>query len=273
MTKKPKRIHPIVARLGGALGGMCIRTWMSTLDFKVAYYDPTVDPVHEDYHGQKIYVFWHENILFPIYLRGHCNVAMLLSRHRDADILSEIADRLGFEFIRGSSYRGGAAAIRELLRRSAHMNLAITPDGPRGPRRTLAPGPVYLASKLQLPLVTMGFGYDRPWRMNTWDRFAMPRPFSRARAVIGPAMRLPAELDRDGIEHYRLETQRLLNRLTDEAEAWATSQTGKVGQQPLRRERPKCKKVIARLDPPHESTPGYHWGAVSAPTDVFAQRP
>ena len=56
------------------------------------------------------------------------------------------------------------------------MNLTITPDGPRGPRRQLAQGPVYLASKLGMPIVAMGFGYDRPWRFNSWDRFAIPRP-------------------------------------------------------------------------------------------------
>ena len=215
---------------------MTIRLWMRTLDYKIAYYDPTVDPVQPGYQGQKIYVFWHENILFPIYLRGHCNLAMLLSRHRDADILSEVATRLGFEFVRGSSYRGGAGAIRELLRKSAHMNLTITPDGPRGPRRTLAQGPVYLASKLGMPLVLMGFGYDRPWRMNTWDRFAIPRPYSRARSVVSPAVMLPPNLDRDGVEHYRQQMERLLNRLTCEAEAWAESGDAKIGELPLRRQ-------------------------------------
>ena len=90
---------------------------------------------------------------------------MLLSRHRDAEILSHAAYHLGFDFVRGSTNRGGVAAIRELLEKSRHMHLTITPDGPRGPRRKLAPGSIYLASKLGLPLVVMGYGYDRPWRV------------------------------------------------------------------------------------------------------------
>lgn len=245
---KKKRVDPRVAKVGGALGAMAIRLWMRTLEYKVAYYDPTVDPVQPGYSGQKIYVFWHENILFPIYLRGHCNLAMLLSRHRDADILSEVATLLGFEFVRGSSFRGGAGAIRELLRKSAQMNLTITPDGPRGPRRTMAQGPIYLASKLGMPLVLMGFGYDRPWRMNTWDRFAIPRPYSRARAVVSPAVNLPPDLNREGIEHYRIEMERLLNRLTCEAEAWAESGQEKVGEQPLRRQSAP-KTTLPRLLP------------------------
>jgi lysophospholipid acyltransferase (LPLAT)-like uncharacterized protein len=207
---------------------------MSTLDYKAAFYDPSVDPVDARYRGQKIYVFWHEYILFPISLRGNNNLSMLLSRHRDADILAEVCQHLGFQYVRGSTFGGGGTALRELVRRSRHMNLTITPDGPRGPRRVLAQGPVYLASKLGLPLVVMGLGYDRPWRLGSWDRFAIPRPFTRGRAVIGPQMFIPPNLDRDGLEHYRLTVERLLNRLTEEAEAWAESGTPKVDEVPVR---------------------------------------
>lgn len=229
--------HPVLAKLGGLFGATAIRAWMSTLEIRVALYDPTVDPAHADFDGQKIYVFWHEYILAPIAFRGHCNLAMLVSRHGDAEILSRAAYHLGFDCVRGSTARGGATALRELLEKSQQMNLAITPDGPRGPRRRLAVGPVYLASRLQMPLVVMGLGYDRPWRFGSWDRFALPRPYSRGRAVVGPAMRLPADLDRDGLEHYRLQTEQLLNRLTAEAEAWAEAGTHKLNEQPARRAR------------------------------------
>lgn len=103
------------------------------------------------------------------------------------------------------------------------MNLAITPDGPRGPRRCLAPGRVFLASKLNLPLVPFGIGYDRPWRMPTWDRFALPRPYSRARVVTGPRLHIPPDLDRESLEIHRQYVESLLNQLTDEAERWAAS--------------------------------------------------
>ena len=185
---------------------------------------------------QKIYIFWHENILLPLYLRGHCNLAMLLSRHHDADLLTEVANRLGFEFVRGSTGRGGGTALRELLRKSRHMNLTITPDGPRGPRRVLAPGPIYLSSKLSLPLVALGLGYDRPWRFHSWDRFALPRPYSRARGVVSPPMIIPPDLDRDGVEHYRLQVEQMLNRLTNEAEAWAEAGTPKIDEVRVRRQ-------------------------------------
>jgi lysophospholipid acyltransferase (LPLAT)-like uncharacterized protein len=222
--------NPFLHKLGGLLASAAVRHWMATLDYKAAYYDLRVDPLFPFCSGQKIYIFWHEYILFPLYLRGHCNLAMLLSQHRDAEILSHVAHHLGFEFVRGSTNRGGVGALRELLRRSQHMHLTITPDGPRGPRRRLAPGAVYLASRLGLPLVLMGWGYDRPWRFNSWDRFALPRPGSRARAVVSPEISVPPNLDRDGLEHFRQRIEDLLNRLTIEAEAWAESDTRRIGQ-------------------------------------------
>jgi lysophospholipid acyltransferase (LPLAT)-like uncharacterized protein len=233
---------PFLHKLGGLLASVAVRSWMSRLDYKVVYEDPTIDPVFPECQGQKIYIFWHEYILFPLYLRGHCNLAMLLSRHRDAEILSYAAHRLGFEFVRGSTNRGGVGALRELLAKSREMHLTITPDGPRGPRRQLAPGCVFLASKLGLPLVAMGYGYDRPRRVKSaWDQFAIPRFGSRARAVVSGEVFIPPNLDRDGLEHHRLETERLLNRLTDEAESWATSGDRRADQSYLERcSRGKC---------------------------------
>jgi lysophospholipid acyltransferase (LPLAT)-like uncharacterized protein len=225
---RPRLPHSFV-KLGGLLAAEAIRAWMSTLDYRAVYYDRTVDPVL-GVGGPRIYVFWHENILAPLYLRGHCHLAMLLSQHRDADILARVAYHLGFDCVRGSTYRGGARAIWELFERSRRQHLTLTPDGPRGPRRKLAQGPIYLASRLQLPLVVMAFGYDRPWRTRSWDRFAVPRPFSRARAIIGPPLMMPSDLTRAGLEQCRQRVERLLNCLTSEAEAWAASGTRKVGE-------------------------------------------
>jgi lysophospholipid acyltransferase (LPLAT)-like uncharacterized protein len=227
--RRKKRMPRFIMKLGGFLAAEGIRAWMSTLDYRAVFYDHSVDPIL-GIGGPRIYIFWHENILIPLYLRGHCHLAMLLSQHEDAEVLARVAYHMGFDCVRGSTYRGGAKAIWELTERSQHQNLTITPDGPRGPRRQLAQGPIYLASRLQLPLVVMGFGSDRPRRANSWDRFAIPRPFSRARAVIGPPMVLPSNLDRTALEQCRQRVERLMNDLTDEAEAWATAGTRKQGE-------------------------------------------
>jgi lysophospholipid acyltransferase (LPLAT)-like uncharacterized protein len=204
------------------LSAGAVRGWMRTLDYQGLFFDRSVDAIF-DSPTPRIYVFWHEYILIPLYIRGNCNLTMLLSRHRDADILARVAHHMGHECVRGSTYKGGTTALIELARRGKHMHMAITPDGPRGPRRALAQGPVFLASRLGLPIVCMGLGFDRPWRTPTWDRFAIPRPFSRARAIIGPEVFIPPDLDRDELEQRRLAVERLLNGLTSEAEAWAAA--------------------------------------------------
>ena len=239
---------PTLFKLGGLLGTAAVRHWMSTLDYRVKYYNPAVDPAREECEGQKIYIFWHEYILFPFYLRGHCNIAMLLSRHQDAEILSYGAKYMGFDFVRGSTNRGGVAAIRELIDKGQAMHLTITPDGPRGPRRVLAPGPIYLASRLGIPIVAMGWGFDRPYRFRkAWDQFAIPRPFSRARALISDELHVPRNLDRDGIEHYRAQVGAVMNRLTDEAESWAESGVALPGELPLCRAQAPRRHLLERL--------------------------
>jgi lysophospholipid acyltransferase (LPLAT)-like uncharacterized protein len=234
----------LLLKLGGLAAAKGINAWMSTLDYRAVFYDRSVDPI-AGVGSPRIYVFWHEYILFPLYLRGHCHLSMLLSQHRDADILARVGYHLGFDCVRGSTYRGGAKAIREMLERSRQQHLAITPDGPRGPRRQLAQGPIYLASRLRLPLVVMGYGFDRPWRMKSWDRFAVPRPFSRARAVIGPPMHLPPDLDRAEMETCRQRVERLMNCLTSEAEAWAAAGSRKAGE----------ISAIPQFAPPPQSPP------------------
>ncbi len=236
-----------------AIGGLslastaCIRRWMATLDYRVDFGDPAVDPVHPAYRGAKIYVFWHENILLPLYLRGHANISMLLSRHADANILDRVARMMGFGVVRGSTFNGSATALRELAGRAAVGNLTITPDGPRGPRRRMAPGCVYLASTLGIPVVAMGFGFARPWRTSTWDRFAIPRPFTRARAVVSRALWIPPGLDRDGIERQRADLERLLTLLTDDAEAWATAGVRRPGERIIRKEPSRVARRAASL--------------------------
>ena len=170
----------------------------------------------------------------PLYLRGHCNLAMLF----------EPASRRRHSFGNGRQLGFRIRARLDVWRRqlgdsraAASQPMDEPDDHARRPARPAPPagtGSVYLASKLGLPLVLLGMGYDRPWRMRSWDRFALPRPFSRARAVVSPAITIPPDLDRDGLEHYRQRIESLLTRLTDEAEAWAVAGTPKIGQVTVR---------------------------------------
>jgi lysophospholipid acyltransferase (LPLAT)-like uncharacterized protein len=199
-----------------------IKTWLQTLDVRVSFYDRAVDPA-ESGEPRRIYLFWHEHILLPIFLRGHCDIVTLMSQHRDADVLAKLAKLLGFGCVRGSTYRGGSQALKQLVDIASRAHIGMTPDGPRGPRRKMASGAIFLASKLGMPIVPMGFGFDRPWRLASWDRFAVPRPLTRARAVVGPAIDIPPRLQRKQIEEYRLAVEQVLNHVTEQAEAWAAA--------------------------------------------------
>jgi lysophospholipid acyltransferase (LPLAT)-like uncharacterized protein len=226
---------PLWMCAGGLAAAAGIRAWMSTLDYQALFYDQSVDGIYAAPHS-RIYVFWHEYLLLPLAVRGNCNLTMLLSKHRDADVLFRLAHHMGFNCVRGSTYGGATSALLELSRVGQFMHMAITPDGPRGPRRELAQGPVFLASRLGLPIVPMGMGYDRPWRAKSWDRFAVPRPWSRARGIVGPEIFIPPNLDRDELEQRRQGVERLLNDLTVEAEHWAASGRRRAGQVPIRRQ-------------------------------------
>ncbi len=232
-----KQSVPWKVRLGGLVAAKGIHAWMSTLRYRALFHDPSVDP-RLGCEKPRLYVFWHEYILLPLYMRPHCNLAMLLSRHKDGDILARVAHHMGFDCVRGSTNRGATAALLELTRRGKHMHLTITPDGPRGPRRKLAMGPIYLASRLGLPIVPIGFGLDRPWRAKSWDRFAVPRPFSRARGILGAEISIPAGLERDQLEVCRQNVEQVLTDLTVDAENWATSGESRQGE--VRERRRSC---------------------------------
>jgi len=220
-----------------------MNAWFSTLSLRVRRYDPNADPGDNAHSGPAIYVFWHEYILLPIYVRPHCGLTMLTSQHRDADLVTQLGKYLGMDAIRGSTNRGAIAALRKLFHEGTGRSLAIIPDGPKGPRRQLAQGCVYLSSRMQIPVVPVAIGYDRPWRLRrTWDKFAFPRPFSRARVVLGPRIQVPAEIERSELEQHRQWLEQRLLELTELAEEWAENRCTVTGSETLYRHRAKHLK-------------------------------
>ena len=254
----PKLPTPPVSFLTGLaslITAQAVRAHMCTLDYRILLHDPATDPA-AGVGGPYIYVVWHENILFPLYFRSHCYSAALLSQHKDADILAKVANMFGYIAVRGSSNRGASQALRDLTQQGNNSaNLVITPDGPRGPRRKLAQGAIFLASKLQIPIVPIGCGYNKPWRAKSWDRFAIPKPFSRARAVLGPKITIPEKLKRKELESYRLRVESLLNNLTNEAEAWATCGTRRMGEIPTHQSPAPLKSHRPQIETKNENPP------------------
>lgn len=244
---------PTLWKAAGLLGTSLFRQWIGTIDFKWAFYDVEMDPWVTNRHF--IFAFWHEHILCPLFIRHHCAVTMMLSGHQDAEVVNQVARLVGMKCIRGSSNKGGAAAAKQFLRLKTTGNvLAVTPDGPQGPARRMAPGVIHMASRLQLPLVLYGVGYDRPWRVNSWDRFVLPRPFSRGRIISSPLMHVPKRLSDEDFEHYRLKMETLLTDLTDMAEDWARSGRRVAGESTVCMG-PKCSLTYFGYSRPAEIGP------------------
>src|SRR5262245_55741376 len=135
---------PVLDQFVGIVGACTVRSWMGTVRFKVRCPMPQLDPAHRLHRGRYIYAFWHESILAMIGVRRIRNMAVLISRHQDGEYITQIARRLGASVVRGSSTRGGQAALLGMLQASEANHLLITPDGPRGPRRQFRSGAVFL---------------------------------------------------------------------------------------------------------------------------------
>ncbi|HOD80329.1 MAG: hypothetical protein BWX88_03954 [Planctomycetes bacterium ADurb.Bin126] len=216
--------HPVAVRAAALIGSFLIRLWMRTL--RLGFDVPRPEDLPCNRRRPGIYLFWHEHLLLPAYTHARERLAMLISTHRDGELIAQTLACLGGRAIRGSTTRGGAAALRRMLLASRDTHLAITPDGPRGPRRVVQAGAVYLASRSGMSIFPVGFAFDRPWRAHSWDRTAVPRPFSVGRGVLGPAIRVPDGLDREGIETWRQTVQAAMEAVQRQAERLAATERG-----------------------------------------------
>jgi lysophospholipid acyltransferase (LPLAT)-like uncharacterized protein len=216
---KPVKIrHPALIRGLGLFGAWTIRGWMSTLHYRLD--DRACGPQPTDVRQQRyIYAFWHETILFLARFRA--KVHILISQHADGELIAQVCRHLRVGVVRGSSRRGGPGAALELLEKSRHSHLAITPDGPRGPRRKVKPGLIFLASHCALPVLPIGIAFQKAWRAGSWDRFAVPYPGSTAFGVGAAPIIVPPHLDQVGLRAYQQLVEDRLLEVTDQAERWA----------------------------------------------------
>ncbi len=236
---KKRKVPNWLLRTAGFVLIKLMTAWMNTLHMRMWRQAANADPGDDAFAGPALYIFWHEYIPLPIYIRPNCRLTMLLSQHGDAEVLSHVAGYAGMQVVRGSTFRGGSLALRKLLDSSPDMSLAIVPDGPRGPRRQVAQGCVYVSSRMQIPIVALGIAYERPWRVRrAWDKFAIPRPFSRCRVVVSPRIQVPTNLSREELEQHRLWIQQQLLGLTQLAEDWAEGRCSLPGNEALYRHGP-----------------------------------
>ncbi|HKI60414.1 MAG TPA: lysophospholipid acyltransferase family protein [Mariprofundaceae bacterium] len=149
-----------------------------------------------------IFAFWHARLLMMgVGLKG-CQGYTLISEHRDGGYIADTLHLLGFRTIRGSSTRGGARALLQMVRKSKeeHCDFGITPDGPKGPRERVQLGTVQLAKMTGLPVKPVIWATRRHWRItSSWDHFYIPKPFTRGVFVFGEAVDVAADADLEDV--------------------------------------------------------------------------
>lgn len=210
--------NPRLIRVAAFLAAGLVRVWMATVRCRVVNQDEADHPADAD-RARFIYVLWHEALLAPVKFRAR--VRILISQHADGELIARVCGHLGFGVVRGSTTRGGGGALVELWDCSRRAHLVFTPDGPRGPRRRVQPGVVVLAARSGLPIIPVGIGFSRAWRAGSWDRFAVPMPFSACVCVAGRAVHVPAEADREALAGVRQLVEDRMLEATEAAERLA----------------------------------------------------
>ena len=168
--------------------------------------------------GNYIAALWHNRLLLISFVLKKFFPqrpgAGLISASRDGDMIADVTRRFGFDVVRGSSSRMGASALLELSEvLSSGRDILITPDGPRGPVYELGPGLIFLAQKTGAPVVPVNMEYSSCWRVKSWDRFIIPKPFSKVRVIIGPPQTVRSTSSDEEFEHERLRLQNVMMSL------------------------------------------------------------
>lgn len=210
-------------------GALAIRVIGPTLRFTVlpeAGGPPQDDPLLVP----AVYCFWHRCVFPSAWFFRQRDIAVMTSRSFDGEYIARIIERFGFRPVRGSSSRG---AVRALLGMHTEIEqgrvAAFTIDGPRGPVYVAKPGPVLLAKNTRVPIVVYHIALDRAWTLNSWDKFMVPKPFSRAALAVS---RIMPVRDDDDLDAKHREMQAALDRVRDAAEAFFRKPQG-LGPGPL----------------------------------------
>lgn len=183
--------------------------------------DRTGAPVADRHRARAaIYALWHAQQL-PLTLRHRSeNIAVMVSQHRDGEIIARMVEGIGYRTIRGSSTRGGSRALQEFSQAaSAGHPLAITTDGPQGPPRSCKPGAVLAASRTGLPVIAAAAAAVHAWTFDSWDRFFVPKPGSVVYLSYGDPIDVPSELVAESVADWQERVTRAQNEVAAVCEA------------------------------------------------------
>jgi lysophospholipid acyltransferase (LPLAT)-like uncharacterized protein len=195
--------------------GVFTRALASTVTIDNRMNGQFYDPLAPDCPQMYIASVWHDTMLLPIMVRRTIRMrtpanrmTTLVSQHQDGSFLTYAMRYMDLGTVRGSTNRGGAAALRTLIDAVRTQHVCMTPDGPRGPRRIISPGIITLASLSGVPILPCTFMASHFWRIEgRWTDLILPRPFSTIYGLSAGPMEIPARLSKAGVEEFRLQLQ------------------------------------------------------------------
>ena len=192
------------ATLIGTIAGWLMRLWCATLRLEIVDRCGLVQM-----EGPVLYALWHNRIFvmpkaWKQLVGRHRQAVVLTSASHDGAMLARAVGVFGIGSVRGSSSRRGVAALVALRKAvKSGKDCGLTPDGPRGPRYVLQPGLVKLAETTGAPVIPVHGEFSSVWRLKSWDRFHLPKPFSRVRVIFDEALAVPSGLSEDDFETWR----------------------------------------------------------------------
>ncbi len=164
--------------------------------------------------GPVVATFWHYTIFFIFYSLRKLSGVVMVSASRDGEYISRVANKLGYDTVRGSRKKGGMQAIKGLIRFMREgRNAGIVADGSQGPARVVQAGSIVLASRAGAPILPMVWSCNRYKRFGSWDGTVLPYPFSHIDFFYGEPVTVPPKIKAEEIEKYRLILEKRLNDL------------------------------------------------------------
>ncbi len=171
--------------------------------------------------GHPVIACWHQNALPSVLAHAHRRLGIVVSRSFDGEIISSVAARFGIASARGSSHRGGLEALRDIIKliKSGH-EAGITVDGPTGPLHKVKPGVISIASltgSTVLPFLAVGL---RSWHFSSWDKFRLPKPFTRIICIYGTPIPVARRIDKDEQARLAFQLEEALMMLEQKVSTW-----------------------------------------------------
>lgn len=166
-----------------------------------------------------VYAFWHAHLLVMVFARFARPAMVMISQHRDGELIASTMARFGIERARGSTTRGGSEALRAMVKAAAAGRVIIfTPDGPRGPRHVVQPGVVRAAQLAGIPIVPAALIAEKRKQLSSWDRFEIPRPFTRALYLYGEPLAVARVMTEEAFEQARASLEQRMIALVEQGE-------------------------------------------------------